>query len=190
MRRSAEAFDNGHQEEAERLASSVYIICHDGGRQKSLLEQLGLKTGLTFTDSSTKQPDDPWKMSMGPPLAAMKKIEGGIVYVAPLGERGSVPVKFSKRWEQIVYSNESGKSISRKNLVFFLRSQDGGGHVDDHIRDEQHHRFSRYADHVTWNKNFSIYGQILLNNDQNNLHWLTMRQIAWEVDEALKSLGF
>jgi len=53
MRRSAEAFDSGTLAEGQRLATSVYVICSDGGRNsRSLLSQLGVRDGMKFPDSS------------------------------------------------------------------------------------------------------------------------------------------
>jgi hypothetical protein len=72
MSRSMDAFDRGALEEAERLASSVYILLHDGsGRQKSLLEQLGLKSGLQMVDSSLPPDSDPHVATLGPPLLSI-----------------------------------------------------------------------------------------------------------------------
>src|SRR4051794_33300830 len=58
MKRSCMAFDDGHEDEGERLALAVRILVHDTPQSHSLLAQLGVKTALGFTDTSIDE-DDP-----------------------------------------------------------------------------------------------------------------------------------
>lgn len=54
LRRSAELYDRGVFEEAERLASVAYILLSDGGgRIKPLLGQLSLRAAMSFPSTST-----------------------------------------------------------------------------------------------------------------------------------------
>lgn len=197
MRRSCEAFDEGAHEEAERLASSVFIICHDGGKQQSLLTMLQMKRDARFYDTALKAiPAEPDVVQLGPPLLAVMNDAAGMRYVAPLGPAPSAQdepwlVKFSKWWDQTVYANSRGHKLSRKNLVFAMRSQDGGGHVDSALTNEAYYRFLAHGDHQSWNAE----GTLSINTQSpgiaaDNLHWLSMRQIAWEVANALQRLGF
>jgi hypothetical protein len=49
---SCKSYDEGNRWEALRLATAVYIIVHDGGRNsKSILTQLGLRGSLRFVGS-------------------------------------------------------------------------------------------------------------------------------------------
>src|SRR5260370_739579 len=51
LRRSAVAYDEGEHSEARRLATTVRILCHDTGRSRALLQQLGLLEELRFVDT-------------------------------------------------------------------------------------------------------------------------------------------
>ena len=196
MRRSLAAFDEGALEEAERIASAIYIICHDSPtkkrlQQKSLLTQVGLKNSMGFTDTAHGKNADPGIATLGPPLLAIFNDINGIRYVAPGAFPSHRQIAYSRWAEGEVYQNISGKSLTRKNLIFYLRSQDGGAHVDDHRRDEAYYRFVKFGDHVSWNaeKTFSINAtspQI----DTTTVHWLTTRQIGAEIDDSLKRVGF
>lgn len=195
FRRSSSAFDDGAFEEAERLASCVYVLLHDGlnSRSKSLMGQLGLKSRLRFPDTSyLKLPPEPGVAVAGPPLLWLGARDGVYQYGAPLGGtdgkmKDRMPrIAFSKWWEADVYRNSRGNSLSRKNLVFFMRSQDGGAHIDDHIRDEGYYRFLTFGDHEARSPD----GRLAALSggagyDVSKLHFLTMRQIAWEVETAM-----
>jgi hypothetical protein len=190
LRRSATAYDEGSIEEAERLASAVYMICHDGGRNaKSLLGQLDLKSRVRFPDSSSWPPKEPGVARAGPPLLGLWNDDQGLRYAPRLGSPARLEkLPFSKWWDQKVYENARGLTLSRKNLVCSLRSQDGGGHVDDKLTDEAYYSFLAYGDHHGWNdeRTLSVDSGIPV----QNAHWMTMRQIAWEVDQALIASGF
>lgn len=192
MRRSANAFDLGALEEAERLAASIYIICHDGGRNsRSLLTQLGYKDHMKFPDSARRIPPPERNVaSGGPPLLAFSVLEGGqIKWGAPMGDTKMMEWRaFSRWWEETVFvSTRTGFKLSRRNLVFFLRSQEGGAHVDGTLRDEGYFEISRHGDHQQWNE----LGTLALHSGPiPNAHWHTIRQMTWELDEALILRGF
>ncbi len=194
MRRSMTAFDGGALEEAERLAASIYVIFHDGGRQKSLLSQLGLKTGLKVLDSSIPEDPDPHVVNGGPPLLGLYISEDGLARYRASGIHDwnrETWIPFSKWWSGEVYSNAAGLTLSRMNLIFYLRSQDGGAHVDETLRDEAYYRFVKFGDHVSTNRS----GTLTLNAaggsvDTSNVHWESVRQIASEVRYTLARLGY
>ncbi|RYE84675.1 MAG: hypothetical protein EOO65_01835 [Methanosarcinales archaeon] len=185
LRRSAQAYDDGVLEEAERLASSIYILVHDGwGKTKSLLGQLGLIAKMRFVDSATpKSPDAYYQSNI---MCGFEAGENGWSFIPKCQFGDKEPtrlVKFTEWWSQEVYSTAAGLELTRKNLVFALRMQDGGGHVDDEITDKAYHWLATKGDdraeviHPSGNTNV------------NNGHWATMRQIAWEMDQTLISHG-
>lgn len=199
MRRSLESFDRGAIEEAERVASSIYIICQDSGRnQKSLLGQLGLRDRMKIPETiSVSVSKERGVVRCDPPLVGLNMDEDGrLSYVAPIATEmfdRMDKVAFSRWWEQKVYSSRKpGLSLSRKNLVFGLRTQDGGGHVDETLRDEAYYRFSRLGDHMQWNPERTLGVYAATNNGEPlpNGHWMTMRQMGWELDQALIAEGF
>ena len=52
---SAEAYDRGDTWEALRLATTVYVIVHDGGKKyRSILTELGVRGSLRFVSTAFK----------------------------------------------------------------------------------------------------------------------------------------
>lgn len=190
MRRSMDAFDNGAYEEAERLASSIYIICHDGGRnEKSLLGQLGLKNLVGFIESRLKP--EPDVLIFGPPLLAVDFAGDRPSLCVPAIGPAAIEVPFSKWWKAKVYENAAGLVLSRSNLVHYFRNQDGGGHFDDHLRSEAYYRFTRLGDHVSWNEDRTLsVDTIGAGIDTTRAAEMTIRKIATELQLTLKSSGF
>lgn len=195
LRRSCEAYDKGELSEAQRLAASCYLLVYDpvtSRPTKSLLLQLGLKSKMLFFDESNMsllqglkfQP----QMTIGQPLVSMQ-FGGGSDgrYIPLLGTTKSAhQVKFQGWWEGLAYIGwKGGHNLSRKNLVISLRNQDGGGHVDDHIRDPAYKQMSENADERVTVSSGSAAGVPI-----KFAHWASMRQIAWELDESIKLVGF
>ena len=54
---SAAAFDNGHEGEAKRLATTIRVLVHDTKSSRSLLRQLNMKH--TIRTQNTAHPIDP-----------------------------------------------------------------------------------------------------------------------------------
>lgn len=192
MRRSMIAFDQGALEEAERLASAIYIFCHDHGQQVSLFTQIGRKKENIFVDSKRAESTRPGQVILGPPLLANRLVDNQLIYCpAGINDHNKKYVSFIKWWEGEVYKNISGKSLTRKNLILFLRNQDGGGHVDSNLRNEDYYNFVKYADHVSKSIDGSMELLAHLSNiSTKNVHWMTVRQIASEVDYVLRELGY
>lgn len=154
FRRSIASFDDGHIEEAERLATSLYTLFFDGGSNaKSAAKLAGVKDNLRFPDSRFPQPKEPYAVRIGPPLCVIglggrywprnhARVQESIFEDAP--EYSRLP--FKKWWEQVVYSTDSGRELSRKNLVFSMRTQDGGAHIDKKLKNEAYHWLSAYGD--------------------------------------------
>ena len=146
---------------------------------------------MGFTDTAWKDDPDPGIATVGPPLLSIFVDDNGIRYVPPGVFPRHPQTTYSKWAEGEVYQNISGKSLTRKNLIFYLRSQDGGAHVDDHRRDEAYYRFVKFGDHVSWNpaKTFSVNATSPA-IDTTTVHWLTTRQSGAEIDDSLKRGGF
>lgn len=79
--------------------------------------------------------------------------------------------------------------MTRSKLVWAMRNQDGGAHVDPAVRDEAYDRFVRVTDQVGYfNKEKTSW--ISLNHIGNHdAHWQTIRKIAWEREHSLREAG-
>lgn len=188
FRRSMLHFDDGAVEEAERMASTVYILCAESNHQRSLLKSLGLRTAHHFPDTGMRP--NGGTFYPGPPLLRLKNEGGQISFVPALDSPEFFnELPFSKWWEQAVFTNSNGRNLSRKELVFRLRSQDGGGHVDKLNKGLEYIDFKSRKRHHDLTET-GLLSFALPNIPLDNPHWLTMRQIAWEVDWYLRKIGY
>lgn len=134
---SATAFDNGFEAEAKRLAVSLRVLLHDTDASHALLDQLGVKNKLRFTETSV--PMSPY--SLGPTTGlVMKRLSLSVPsgsYIAPLGNipppRIKPPVKFGLWWTSNIYVDDDNVAWTRKKFVQTLANNEGGAHVDPQL---------------------------------------------------------
>jgi hypothetical protein len=191
MRRSIAAFDDGHLEEAERIASAVYIIANDSGKNsKSLLSQLGLKGQFKFYDTAAREyrslGSNEYRMT--PILCAYWKENGKIERYAPLlkdfTERDQV--SFSNWYNGNIFRARSG-NLTRQQLIYNIRSTDGGAHVDPDYKNEAYASLVRgHGRHIA-----GSYGDTEIQARVNlpGAHWASMRQIAHELEQTFRDNG-
>jgi hypothetical protein len=196
MRRSADAFDKGALGEAYRLAAIAYILCHDGSKNTSLLTQLAMKSGMRFPDTGSWPPKEEGVLTLDPPLLCLNMDDAGqLRYAAPLGDSARMDkIVFFRWWSQKVFISRQGRrSLTRQSLVFGMRNQDGGGHVDGELTGEAYYRFSRIGDYIAILPDKSLSGYAAKGADNKPLpngHLFTMRQIAWELEQAIQFAGY
>lgn len=204
LRASASTFDNGVEWEAKRLATSIYTLVHDGigTRSKSLLGLVGKKGRVRYLSSLVLPENSGGRIvvTSAAPLLLQKVSSEGVRYVAPLGD---TPLSnrfrwlaFNDWWEEKIFHPLSGVNLSRKNVVFSMRSQDGGAHVDDHLTSSEYHFFKHHGgpNERSAPSGITLYTSKeaaadsglapVLNGDR-----ATMRQIAWELDQSLLQVG-
>ncbi|HYN45978.1 MAG TPA: hypothetical protein VES64_04735 [Allosphingosinicella sp.] len=200
LRDSATAYDAGKLWEAKRLAATAFILLHDGGRRtQSLLTQLGIRRGMTFT-STVKPPEANSPL----PLAMINvDVVNGVATYAPFLDGQSThrnELKFSKWYDERVFETGAGRPLSRKNLIYALRNQMGGGHVDGEIEDEAVHWLTKGVHTVTsddpWRDEAGNvvedvpFAKPFQGGSVPNGHLATMRQIGWELDFSLRRAGY
>ena len=185
LRASADGYDAGHKWEALRLATSVYMLVHDGGRNsRSILGQLGLKQGLRFLCSA--EPPHPGNMMPTHNLVGVRVYRDHAEYY-PIFEGSGREVRwtaFSTWWENdpVFCQANLKRPVSRKNLVFNLRNKEGGAHYDPEIAESEYTEMSRKGLWV-----FSAGG--LNKTELEGLELATMRQIAFELVKTLQNAG-
>ena len=139
---SCEGFDKGNQWEANRLATTIYTLLHDGGAITSLLTQLGARSGLRFMSSGRvvdHNEETGRPVGSTPPLVMVQMAPGSTKFVARLGVTSAAPaqiqssVQFPRWWEkEFIFKDYAGNGslmLNRRRLVFALRHQDGGAHI-------------------------------------------------------------
>ncbi|TRO96759.1 hypothetical protein FKB34_01960 [Glycocaulis profundi] len=218
LRASCLSYDQGNEWEAKRLATVISTLLHDSGRgqSRSLLGQTGRKDGIELSSSITREGMPArkrgWDSRCG---LVVLTIESGQPAFRPKlhGEQWPqelpLPVLNFARWNsEEIFRGVYERPVTRPSLVYALRNQDGGAHVDRHLRDEGYTFWKKHGDAgIRFSDDDGVTALCLraihlqtgerepIENFQRRtkpiLHGPTaaMRQIAWEVDEALKAMG-
>ena len=192
LRASCNAYDAGQLWEAKRLATSAYILLHDGGRNsKALLSQLGLKTQMQFLSTRKAILDGDYTLSL---TNITFNIPNGTMTYSPTLAKDTPHnwQKFSKWYDEKIFGNAGSLSLTRKNIIFALRNKMGGSHVDARVDDDGINWLKKGAHSITINDTefsenlppqlqFPPVPQGLVPNN----HFAVMRQIAYEISESL-----
>lgn len=174
---SGRAFDEGRDGEAKRLAVTLRVLLHDTEKARSLLSQLGRKSGL-FWDSAG--PDNPRNLLPFGGLVGMRIGPADGRYFAllddtPIGRH----VAFDEWWNAVVFRDQSRTTtLSRRDLVLTAANQDGGAHVDPAL-DERYARFAR-DNAMGWS-----YSDGQTEKPMDGAVGVAIRQIAHEVLRSL-----
>ncbi len=132
--RSAEAYDQGDEAEAQRLAVVVRALVHDTRASKSLFGQLWLMGLLEFVDTAravhpgniiTTSGLVHVQFSTNPPSG---RYVAGLRDLPPdtLGHRAP----FNLWWHRGITKPRNGIEYSRADMVLALANREGGAHVD------------------------------------------------------------
>lgn len=188
---SAAAYDAGEKLEALRMATSVSTLVHDGGRNNvSLLTQLGLRAGAWFM--ATGQPTDPRNLMRQVPLTFTRirtTPSGPIASIEPKLDDFDVQprmIRFTHWWNDEGIFLDGSLRLTRKNLVFNLRSREGGAHVDATQDDPNYLRMAYEA--ITTPRLLSSLGGKEDNSPILGAELASMRQITFELLKSLEQL--
>lgn len=182
---SCKSFDEGNRWEAVRLATTVYSLVHDGGKNSvSILTQLGLRASLRLPSRANIIPGN---LVADTPLVVFQISSRGPECLPllnkPMGAEAKL-LQFQRWWDQTILREGDRFSVSRRNLVFSLRNQDGGAHVDSSLKDEAYVRFSK-LNASTPRMVSSSGGEIPF----SGIAEASMRHVASELLQALKELA-
>lgn len=195
--RSAEAYDQGDEAEAQRLAVVVRTLFHDTRASQSLFGQLRLTGLLEFVDTArTVHPGNIMatsglvqvQFSTSPPSGR---------YVAGLGDlppdRLGHRTAFNLWWNRGVTKPRNGVEYSRADMVLAVANREGGAHVDP-LRDPIYQalvvenglgwRHTADADHVglIWSQvEDAVPGEQM----KGDPLLAAVRQVAYEVSETV-----
>jgi hypothetical protein len=196
LRTSNASYDSGSLWEAKRLATSIYILFHDARNNQSITQTLNIKGGIKLLSSAVERtyPLGSTVLFRSPHNIVTVNMGPSGVTCAPNFDR-TFPMSsykwlnFPKWWEEKVLDDGGSMHLSRKNIIFSMRNQDGGSHVDPELTDENYYKF----------KHIGVGMQILSHNssgDQSgptpipNIISATVRQISWEVDQTIRRIGY
>jgi len=144
LRLSAAMYDVGHHGEAIRIANAIFVLLGFGMKgHKSIISQLGQEESLQL--ASTADSRGPH----GSALIAAKFVpyaneetgqRGWITTAVPHGHEALDAARrlpISEWWNEGVLAGVGAIGmLTRLQVVRVMRDQDGGAHLDDHVKDE------------------------------------------------------
>jgi hypothetical protein len=140
IHRSCQIFDQGHWDEAIRIATQARVILHQGsGKNKSLLQHLGVQGRVKLL--STCQPVSPSVLvyyGMGTFEMSTDENQTTFRFFPGLDDtsfRAEMPLH--EWWEQIVWASNEVK-LRRKDIILTADNKDGGAHFDDLTPEYEH----------------------------------------------------
>jgi hypothetical protein len=195
LERSNEAFDQGHESEAKRLAVTLRLLFHNTNRSHALINQLDLQDTLTWVDTAGMP--DPNNLNTTFGLIQMGiRIEDGKgepLYRAKLGDYpptrmrttvGNLPrgsrVYLGAWWTNPVMKDSDGTLFCRKDFVLALANQEGGAHVDR--QSEAAYDKLAKSNSMGWTYQEGDAPEIPLSNPVLP----SVRQISYEVVESIR----
>lgn len=140
IHRSCEIFDQGHWDEAIRIATQLRIILYQGsGKNKSLLQRLGVQGRVKLL--STVRPVPP-TVIMFQGMGTMEYSSDGTTQTMrffPGLDDTSFKAEMRQHdwWEQLVWAHND-VHLRRKDIVLTAAHKDGGAHFDDLTPEYEH----------------------------------------------------
>lgn len=103
-------------------------------------------------------------------------------------------MSFDEWWEtEAIFATPDGQTFSRKNLVFSMRTQDGGAHFDERWENALYRVMATATDERVRRSggglNISVGATPPEGQPIPDAHLASMRQVAWELLTALKALS-
>jgi hypothetical protein len=197
LERSSALFDEGHEDEGERLALATRVLLHDTRQSHSLLGQLGVKSALRYSDTSLHSVAETKHLGGGKYVATAIAHAGLVLLQAKLGssgaetwsyapvlkpespERINPPAPF-ERWRGSPFlTDTAGEPVTRKSVTLAIANKDGGAHVARAIPEA----FRRLSSGASMPFQAGSEDQL---SDIPGVVMATMRQIAFELLETFR----
>lgn len=160
-------YEDGRWSRAYQLCTTIYQLVYHGGKNTAVANSLGLLRGENFPN-----PQRGWVNFGFPTLkislsATPAQNRFGAVGVVNSDSR----VNFQTWWKKTPIINLHGQlKLSRMDFIRTMRNQDGGGHVDQNIKDRN-------------------YEMLLLGAFPNIRYFITTRGIRFEVQMPQGNVG-
>lgn len=140
-------FDAGDAKFVKPMATAVRVLLHHHGNSKSVLQELGLRSGRFYT---VAPPISSTNLLSECNLVIMKLGRAGAVYLPQLefmpGFKNRKP--FPEWWASPVAKDQNKITLSRMDIVLAVANTDGGSHIDPGFT-PLYHRF-RTGEFLEW----------------------------------------
>ena len=149
IKRSCDAYDQGAENEALRIATSLRVIFHNTTQSVSLMAHLGFENKKML--SSSRGHGD-WKdyLSHQINLSSSQPIK-----LLPILDQQFQELSIGDWWKNETVFVHNGNNHSRRKIILSAANKDGGAHVDDEL--EEYYKFlcaGEYAFGITGNLSY------------------------------------
>lgn len=135
LRRSMQAYDEGHTNEYRRLATTIRVLLHSTRASTSLVRQLQMEDTLFV---SYARPINPNNLMTEHSLAMMRQGGSGAVFMPVLDQGPPIDLRWLSLEEWLaepVLRDVNLDLYSRWDFIRVAANQDGGAHVDSGIEE-------------------------------------------------------
>ena len=177
IQRSCAAYDQGVEEEAIRISTSLRVIFHNKGRNKSLVSHLGLGDKSMLSSS---QGHGDWKDYLAIELNLSSPQP---VRMLPLLGNKLKQLSMEDWWDTESVFVHDAQRYSRRKIILSVTDKDGGAHVDEEL--EKYYEYLCGGEHA-----LGITGNLQYNGEApfqqgvtlypTNTHLALIRQFAHE----------
>lgn len=184
LKRSCWLFDQGHEDEALRIATSLRVIFHDTRHATSLLTHLDLKkpTDLMLGTEHTRHGWDWWADFFAVHLDFNGPDPVRVSALCQTNRYTARPV--ADWWEKETLFSYENTAYTRRAVVRAVTDQDGGAHVDA-VLASFYQSLIQHGEGLSIVAEFERLGAAPFENGvpqyARNVHLALMRQIAHEV---------
>jgi hypothetical protein len=176
--RSCELYDEGINEEAIRIGTSLRVLLHDHGRSVSLLNHLHAKESIKLLTTVRAHAPTLGGSYDGLTVLSPTKLRMTNPALGAGNFRDFIPVK--NWWEQVVFARD-GSLMARRDVILTSTNKDGGAHIDSDVGP-----LGRVLmEGVFWTDGL-IGGRSV---DLGNSHFLALRQFGFEMLESNELLA-
>lgn len=190
LRLACTNFDNGTEIAGLNIGTTIRVLVHDTHKSHALLNQLGLHTIEFYDTALDKRPKSVYLGLVIKYIGTLKDGVGGPVLYIPVYKsefhfRNKKWTSFYSWWNQVVFENPDGTSLTRRQLVLGLANQEGGAHIDPEI-DKAFDVFRH-----SYSGGMRITGSISgIERPFDNIPVLpSIRQVGYEIIESFKKAG-
>jgi hypothetical protein len=179
---SSKLYDEGIEEEAIRIATTLRVLFHDTKSSTSLITHLGIDKSnlMVFTNSSYLDDNSNTKFFM-PFLLDTQG--GGYQPLLNNGPPTGRLMPLDQWWEaNVLFANQT--PIKRKQVALWAANKDGGAHVDESLPENYVAAFSTF-EVVSVCKNT----RAEIGRRPSNEPYVALRQAAFEILESTSITG-
>lgn len=158
LKKSCHRFDEGDTDEFLNIAHSLRSLLHDTASTRSILAMSGQKSKIRYCD--TRNPPPPklgntyWAAWCGLVDFDSGFRSGVFGYRAPLSAVTVIrTLDFPDWWRMLVFQDEEGHQLTRKDFVCQLANKDGPSHFDPDTASHAYRAAAR-SEHVRLMRSF------------------------------------